>query len=196
MADSNVTAVKAEVIDGSSPRSGASGPKRRRVSWSMLLSGVLFLILGIVCWAWPNLALETIALILGIGFLVAGVGAVADYVLARGFFSAWLLVDGILDVILGIIFIVNPLVSAWALAWLVAIAIIVSGIMQLFSCWRLRHDMSATWWLSLITGVITIVLGILMLAVPSTLALWLSIFAIVYGVGLVVFAFKVPKLFD
>ena len=56
--------------------------------------------------------------------------------------------------------------------------------------------MSATWWLSLITGVITIVLGILMLAVPSTLALWLSIFAIVYGVGLVVFAFKVPKLFD
>ena len=123
-------------------------------------------------------------------------GTVADYVLARGFFSAWLLVDGILDVILGIIFIVNPLVSAWALAWLVAIAIIVSGIMQLFSCWRLRHDMSATWWLSLITGVITIVLGILMLAVPSTLALWLSIFAIVYGVGLVVFAFKVPKLFD
>ena len=196
MADSNVTTVKAEVIDGSSPRSGASGPKRRRVSWSMLLSGVLFLILGIVCWAWPNLALETIALILGVGFLVAGVGTVADYVLARGFFSAWLLVDGILDVILGIIFIVNPLVSAWALAWLVAIAIIVSGIMQLFSCWRLRHDMSATWWLSLITGVITIVLGILMLAVPSTLALWLSIFAIVYGVGLVVFAFKAPKLFD
>ena len=133
MADSNVTTVKAEVIDGSSPRSGASGPKRRRVSWSMLLSGVLFLILGIVCWVWPNLALETIALILGIGFLVAGVGTVADYVLARGFFSAWLLVDGILDVILGIIFIVNPLVSAWALAWLVAIAIIVSGIMQLFS---------------------------------------------------------------
>ncbi len=196
MADTNVTTVKAEVIDDSTGRTGGRTPKRRRVSWSMLLSGILFLILGILCWVWPNLALETIALILGIGFLVAGIGTIADYVLSRGFFSAWLLVDGILDVILGIIFIVNPLVSAWALAWLVAIAIIVSGIMQLVSCWRMRRDMSGTWWLSLITGVITIVLGILMLAVPSTLALWLSIFAIVYGVGLVVFAFKVPKLFD
>ena len=192
MADSNVTTVDAQVVD----EAPARPPKPRRFSWAMLLSGVLFLILGIVCWVWPNLALETIALVLGIGFLVAGVATIADYVMARGFFSGWLLADGILDIVLGVIFVVNPLVSAWALAWLVAVAIIVSGLMQLVSCWRLRRAMDLAWWLSLVTGVITIVLGILMLAVPSTLALWLSIFAIVYGVGLVVFAFKVPRLFD
>ena len=188
MSDNTVTPVEAEIVEDSGPNAS------KKLSWSMLLAGAMFVILGIVCWVWPNLALATIAIILGIGFLVAGVANIVDYAVGRGIFSIWLLVNGIFDVILGLIFVMNPLVSAWALTWLVGVVIIVSGVMQLISCWRLRGTMNAAWWISLLTGVITVLLGILMLAVPATLSLWISIFAIIYGVGLCVFAFRMPRL--
>lgn len=191
MADATSKTVEAEVID---TRSDALSARRKKLSWSMLFAGALFVILGIVCWVWPNLALVTIAVILGVGFLVAGAANIVDYALGHGVFSVWLLVNGIFDVILGLIFVLNPLVSAWALTWLAGVVIIVSGIMQLLTCWRLRKDMSPTWWISLLTGLITIILGVLMVAVPATLSLWISIFAIVYGVGLCIFAFRMPKL--
>lgn len=191
MADVTGRSVDAEVVD---TQTRTLSPKPKRLSWSMLFAGVLFVILGIVCWVWPNLALATVAMILGVGFLVAGVANIVDYALGHGIFSIWLLVNGIFDVILGLIFVLNPLVSAWALTWIAGIVIIVSGIMQLVSCWRLRHDMVPAWWLSLLTGLVTIILGILMMAVPATLSVWISIFAIVYGVGLCVFAFRMPKL--
>lgn len=194
MAQDAVTVVDATVVDGPNQRAGAREKKPKKVSWSMLCAGVLFIILGVVCWVWPNLALESIAIVLGVGFLVGGVASVIDYALGHGVFSIWLLVDGILNVILGLIFILDPLVSAWALTWLAGIVIVVSGIMQLVSCWRMRQSMGPVWWLSLLTGVVTIILGVLMLAVPATLSLWISIFAIVYGVGLCVFAFRMPKL--
>ena len=67
--------------------------------------------------------------------------------------------------------------------------------MQLTSCWKLRKAGSSSWVFALISGIATIVLGILVLAYPALIVYYLAVFALVYGIVLIVAAFRVNKIF-
>lgn len=169
----------------------------KKAKWSLVGQGVILLLMGIICLLWPGVALVTVTTMVGIGFLISGIASIAGFATLGAFslFPGWTLFGGIVNVLLGILFLLHPLASAYTLLWLIAVLILVGGVMQLTSCWKLRKAGSSSWVFALISGIATIVLGILVLAYPALIVYYLAVFALVYGIVLIVAAFRVNKIF-
>jgi uncharacterized membrane protein HdeD (DUF308 family) len=191
--------VKVEVIDEGGNGSGsARGKKKRKVAWGLLVGGILLVALGLACIVWPGQSLNVIGMLVGIGFLISGAISIAEFFATGGLalFTGWILLDGIICALLGVLFMMEPMFSGAAMAWLLAIFVIAAGCMLIASAMRI-HAMfeKSSWWALLILGILTVIVGILFFPFPQTMSLFLGLFAIVYGVLLCVLAFDVPKIF-
>lgn len=184
--------VHVEVIDDN-----RKNDSLKKAKWSLVGQGVILLVLGVICLVWPGIALATVTTMVGIGFLISGIASIAGFAALGAFslFPGWALLDGVVNVLLGILFLMHPLASAYTLLWLIATLILVGGVMQLVSCWRLRKAGNSSWGFVLFGGVLTVILGILVLSYPALVVYYLAFFAILYGIILIVAAFKVRKIF-
>ena len=74
-----------------------------KVKWSLIGQGAILLTLGIICLAWPGIALVTVATMVGIGFLISGIASIAGFATWGAFslFPGWTLAGGIVNVLLG-----------------------------------------------------------------------------------------------
>ena len=115
---------------------------KKKWDWSLILAGILLLACGLLCCFAPNLTLATIAMIAGVGFLLSGVLGIVFYVRFRSMMSVsgWSLAYAILDVLIGLMFVLHPLVGGAAISWLVALCFLVFGLFSLlvavFVLWR------------------------------------------------------------
>lgn len=164
--------------------------------WFIAL-GVLMVLFGIICLAWPGASLLTVAILVGIGFLMTGITAMATYfdlnrLIPVG--GGWTLMGGVLDILLGVLFLVQPSVGALTISLLGGIALIVFGIMDGVASWRLREVTgTGACVLGIIAAVLTVILGILMLAMPELFIIYLGCVAIVRGIEVIVMAFQVSS---
>lgn len=99
-----------------------------------------------------------------------------DHDLARAWPS--ILVGGIIGIVLGVVLILNPITTALALAWLIAIALVIGGVAELIGAGRQQVR-----WPGYLTGAIWIVTGILAIAWPGVTLLAL---AWITGIGFII----------
>ena len=103
---------------------------------------------------------------------------------------------GIVGIAAGIFTFVQPAVTAVALLILIAAWAIVNGVFEIAAAIRLRKEIENEW-LLILSGVLSVVFGIFMIANPGAGAmavLWLiGVFAVAYGVLLVLLSFKLKK---
>lgn len=168
--------------------------KSRHYKWWFVGLGVLVTLLGVACLVWPAPALVAVAVVVGVCFLLAGITSIATYFDLSAFMpmGGWSLVGGIVDVLIGIMFLVQPAVGGVAVAWLAGVVVIAGGIMDAASSMRLREFTgTSACVLGVVGAAITVVFGILMLAMPALFIVYLGCMAVVRGVLLIVMAFKV-----
>lgn len=172
--------------------------KSKHYKWWFVALGVIITLLGIACLMWPRIALIAVAIIAGIGFIAAGISEIAAYFDMHGFVRAmngWALVGGIVDVLLGVMFLMNPLIGGITVAWIVGILVIAGAIMDGVACWRARGlTGNAGCALGIISAVLMGIFGILMMAMPSLFIIYLGCMLIVRGLTLVIASFKVSSL--
>lgn len=171
-------------------------------TWGVLLFlGLLSIVIGIVIMAWPGKTVVVVAVILAIWLVISGI-----FEIIRGFgrglsggMRALLFIGGVLSLILGLFafrgFVVedSPIDAVWLLALFVGINFIFSGISQLFTAGEVKEGRG---W-NIFGGIVSLLLGIIILVVPSDLALlaWVfGIFVVISGIMLVVSAFRVKSL--
>ncbi|AKU90809.1 HdeD family acid-resistance protein [Vulgatibacter incomptus] len=159
---------------------------------AITVRGVLAIAFGILEIVWPRMTLRVLVGILaawifanGILALVAGIGAAKRH--GR---SAYLIFEGILGMVAGVVVFVLPMVTAYAVVFVVGIWAVIAGFFQLAAALALRHHVTGEWLLGL-SGVASIVLGILLFTHPSAGAValgWLiAAYALVFGALLVAF---------
>lgn len=159
-----------------------AGMERIRHNWSwFLILGILQIVLGILAIVFSGMATLSLILILGWFLLISGVASVISAFYARqwsGFFL--LLFGGIVDIVLGCVFIGRPLASALSLTLLLATFFIVSGIFRLIGAftWHLPH-----WGWEALGDIVTVALGVLLWRQWPTSAVWFLGFAI--GIDLI-----------
>ncbi len=169
-----------------------------RAWWLVLLRGIAAIIFGVLAWAWPGATLVTLVLFWGAYALVDGVAALwAGWQAKDDGKPLWQVVlIGVLGIAAGIVTFLAPGVTAIALLLLIAGWAIVNGLLQVAAAIRLRKEI-ANEWLLILSGALSIVFGVLMVANPGAGALavlWLiGAFAVVYGALLVAFAFRLRK---
>ena len=170
-----------------------------RAWWLVLLRGVAAIAFGLLAWAWPGATLITVALFWGAYALVDGVAALVGGWQAKSDAGRpmWQVVlIGLLGVAAGIFTFVSPGITAFALLMLMAVWAIANGVFQISAAIRLRKEI-ANEWLLILSGALSVVFGGLMILNPGAGAmavLWLiGVFAVAYGVLLVILSFKLRK---
>jgi uncharacterized membrane protein HdeD (DUF308 family) len=168
-----------------SPRSfdDASGlePLRAKSGWIIAL-GVVYIIAGIIALGSVVLATVATVFVVGIMMVIAGVAEVinAFQIKTWGKFLLWVLL-GALYIVAGFITFENPLLAAAILTLFLGIALIASGIMRIILAFSMQAVMPWIW--VLLSGVITLLLGLVIVAHWPVSSLY--ILGIFLGVDLV-----------
>jgi uncharacterized membrane protein HdeD (DUF308 family) len=109
-----------------------------RTLWAIL--GILSLLLGFYSLRHIVITLLSLGLLLGIFWLVDGIGLIVSAVEHRGMPGRGLsLLSGVLGAIAGLILLVWPSISLLTLAWLVGLWLIILGVTQVGMAMQLRR---------------------------------------------------------
>lgn len=164
----------------------AMAPLRAKSGWIVAL-GVVYLLAGFVALGSVVLATVASVLIVGVMMVVAGVVEVfsAFQIKSWGKFLLWVLL-GVLYIIAGFVTFRNPLLAAALLTLILGASLLASGVMRIILAFSMKQE--APWIWVLVSGVITLLLGLLILAhwpVSSLyiLGLFLGIDLIMAGAG-------------
>ncbi|GCE49377.1 uncharacterized membrane protein HdeD (DUF308 family) [Thermosporothrix hazakensis] len=167
----------------------------RQERWWVALRGIIAILFGILAIVWPGMALFVLVYLFAAYALVDGIFAVTSSFQARSYFRHWwiVLIEGIAGIIFGILTFIWPGISFIVLLTLVGGWAIVTGILEIIAAIELSRAITGEW-LLLLTGVLSILLGVLLFARPvaSLLAIaWMiGIYAILFGILLLVRAFQ------
>lgn len=163
--------------------------------WVMALRGILALLLGLVAFAAPGAALTVLVSFFGAYALVDGVFALMAAARWGHADERWwlLLLEGIVGVGVGVFVFAHPAATALALITLVGIWAVVTGLVEIAAAIRLRRLITGEWFLG-VSGALSILFGIALLAVPGAgLLVWiyvLGVYALLYGGSMLALAFR------
>jgi uncharacterized membrane protein HdeD (DUF308 family) len=114
------------------------------VIWRLLV-GVAYVFFGLYLIMHPALGVATLTLLLASLFLVEGILNIVSFFRVRSLQgSSWLLIDGIITLILGLMIYTQwPSSSAWAIGTLVGVSLIVSGVSGVMLSFAVRKAVGA-----------------------------------------------------
>lgn len=165
--------------------------------WSYLLRGLLAIALGIVLLLWPAATVGVVTLFVGILAIVDGLFelGMAITMASRKEKVGIVVLKGAVSVLIGILLIAKTGFTLTLLVVILAIWAIVSGFVELIAAFEMP-PMSGRSLLG-IFGVISIIIGILLIALPLetvyAIIVVLSIFLILGGLLRFIFSFSVRK---
>lgn len=159
-------------------------------NWSLILGGLLILIAGAVCVFYPGISVVTIAMVVGCALIAAGIFDFIVYFRLKGTsaHSGWTIVNAILDIVLGVLFLLNPVIAAEVITLFAGAMLICYGVFAMAMSISLRKT-TDRWWLMLINGLLSILCGILMFVSPAFFAIYLGAFLMVRGATMMSFGF-------
>lgn len=170
-----------------------------RYWWIIALRGVMAILFGIIAISQPTITLVALVWLWGAYALVDGVFTIFASVRAAGQGRRWgmLLLEGICGIAAGIIAFAWTGVTALALLYLIAAWAIVTGIFEIAAAIGLRKIIEGEWLLGL-SGVLSIVLGVLLIAnlaagLVATVSM-VGAYAILFGITMLALALRVKSL--
>lgn len=167
-----------------------------RYWWLLALRGVAAILFGILAFIWPQLTLEVLIILFGVYVLIDGASNIVTGFSQRESNDRWwvMLLEGLVGILAGILTLVYPGMSAFILLYFIAAWAILTGVLEIVAAIRLRKEITGEWALAL-SGVASIIFGILLFLFPGTGALavvWIiGSYAILFGALLIYLAFKV-----
>lgn len=122
--------------------------------WMLALRGVLAILFGLVALLLPGMALLGFIYVFAAYAIIDGLVAVLVSIRERGSLSrwGWVLAEGLLSVVAGLVAVVYPGLTALVLLYVVAAWAIVTGMTELVAAFTLREPVSREWALGLAGG--------------------------------------------
>jgi uncharacterized membrane protein HdeD (DUF308 family) len=171
-------------------------PLRAKSGWIVAL-GVVYLVTGYIALGSVVLATFASVVVVGVMMIIAGVAEVfsAFQIKSWGKFLFWVLL-GVLYIVAGFVTFENPLLAAAVLTLILGASLVASGIMRIILAFSMKRETPWVW--VVLSGVITLLLGLLILAhwpVSSLyiLGLFLGIDLIMAGVGWIALGFGLRR---
>ena len=168
-------------------------------NWRALaLRGLVALLFGLVVLFWPNLVLTALAVLFGIYALVDGVITFVPALRSsdRGAQRSLPLAEGAVGIILGLVAILWPGLAANGSVYVIAGWAVVTGVLKILTAILLRAEVENGWLLAG-SGALSALFGILLAVLAGSdvpfLAPLVGIFAVVVGLALIVFAFRLRE---
>jgi uncharacterized membrane protein HdeD (DUF308 family) len=167
--------------------------------WALALRGVAAVLFGVLAFAWPGITLGALVILYGAYAMVDGVFAVVAALSGRTQGMPWwaMLLEGLAGIAIGIMTFAWPAITALVLLYLIAAWALVTGVFEIVAAVRLRKEVRGEWLLAL-SGVLSIIFGVALVANPGAGALaivWLiGAYSLVFGALLITLAFRLRAL--
>jgi uncharacterized membrane protein HdeD (DUF308 family) len=170
-----------------------------RRAWPLVAArGAFAVLFGILTLVWPGVTVLALAIVFGVYALFDGISAIVQaFRPGDGAQRAAYGLLGVLGVIAGVLALVWPGTTVLVLATLVGAWAVVTGIAEIVAAVRLRKQITGEAFL-IVAGALSVVAGVLVLVHPIAgvlgIAVLIGIYAVLYGVMLVVLAFRLRGL--
>ncbi|HEU0179698.1 MAG TPA: HdeD family acid-resistance protein [Blastocatellia bacterium] len=167
--------------------------------WAIALRGLVAVLFGIATFMWPGIALSVLAPLFGVYAMINGIFAVIEAFRRDVSQERWrpLLFEGAVSIVIGVMTFAWPGLTVRGLLFLIAFWAIMTGVFEIITAIRLRHEIRGEWMMALI-AILSMAFGLLLLAFPVTgaLSVILLIRAFVFAIGalMIALAFKLRSL--
>ncbi len=162
--------------------------------WAIAIRGALGILFGLVALFLPGATMLSLVLLFAAYAFVDGIFGIVSAVRAAREGQRWglLVLEGLVNIGTAAIAVLWPGITVIAFVLLIAAWAILSGALMLGAAFRLESG-DGRWWLVL-GGLVSLIYGALLVAAPMigavVLTWWLGAYALVFGVALIVLAFK------
>ena len=166
----------------------------QRSWWVIVLRGISAIVLALLILLWPSRTVLVLIVLFGIYTLVDGFLTLISAARHKssGRQRWWLLFEGFMGVIAGILTLVIPGISAQFILILLALWAITTGVAEIRNAVHLRREIDGEWLLGL-GGVTSVLFGLLLLVSggePLIVVVLLSGYALIFGVLLLALAIR------
>jgi uncharacterized membrane protein HdeD (DUF308 family) len=171
-----------------------------RAWWSFVLRGLLAVVVGVIFLLFPQLGLQALILAFAAWMIVDGGTELIGAWRMRGQKQWWVdILEGVAGIVVGVIAVVIPGLTALALLFLVAAWAIVTGVLEIVAAIRLREHISNELWLGL-AGLLSVLFGLYLVLFPGAgmlSLLWLAgFFAILFGATLLLLGWRLRGIYE
>jgi uncharacterized membrane protein HdeD (DUF308 family) len=163
--------------------------------WVPALRGVIAIAFGVLALMWPGLTLLALVSLFAAYALLTGAISVFGAVRNRKSDDEWwlLLLLGMVGIGAGVVALIHPGLTTLVLVLLIGANALVTGVLDIAAAIRLRRAMRGEW-LLVLSGITSIVFGVLVFLFPAAGALalvWMiSLYALITGVLLLAVSFR------
>ena len=167
-----------------------------------IVSGIIMIAAGAFCFINPGQTFMTMAFVIGTVMALCGIIHELAYVIGRtphgkGDNNGWILIDALLTLLLGILVLFNQLTVDMAIPMVFGMWVLVSGLLRLEAASRIdRQRKPGNFKAALITGVITVVMGLLGFINPFvtyvSIIPILGFFMLIQGINSIELGFNMP----
>ena len=168
--------------------------------WAFVFRGIAAVLFGILALAMPGAAMLSLVLVFAAYAIVDGIFAIIAAVRAAKAHERWgiLVLEGIVNILAAVTAIAWPGLTVLVFVTLIAVWALVTGGLLLAAGFKMDAD-HGRWWM-ILGAVASILLGFSLLAAPLigavVLTTWIAAYAIVFGVAMLVLAFRLKAKFD
>ncbi len=164
--------------------------------WVLAVMGIASIVFGALAVVWPGPTLQALVYLFGAFVAVSGILAlVATYQAAKVHEPWWpALFIAIADLVAAVVVFTYPGLTTTVLVYCVALWAICVGVVEMFA------SLVTARFLWLVAGLLALALGFVLLANPQlgglALMITVGIFAIVWGIVLVIDAIRAPRVME
>ena len=169
--------------------------------WMYLIIGILAFILGVFMLTNPAITYEMMTLLLGLALMVFGIIELFVGLFSRNIFvtRAAVLIGAILNIVLGILLAANPGIAALTLPLILGMWMLYQSFMMISYAGDLKGFKVKGYGLTLFCGIVLLILALLILLRPMTVgiftvAIYISLSFIIYGLSEIVSAFRLKSI--
>ena len=162
--------------------------------WAIAIRGVCGIVFGLIALFLPGATILTLVLFFSAYMLVDGIFGVVAAVRAASHHQRWglLVLEGVLNIAVGVIAFIWPGLTAVTFVLLIAAWAIVTGVLEIVAALRLNPEYGR-WWL-ILSGAASVIFGVLLVVAPLAgvivVTWWIGAFALIFGIMLLVLAFR------
>ena len=172
----------------------------KKMRWTLGLHGLVSAALGVMILAWPGISVYALTIVFGAYALATGIVEFGTAFTSQGKEErGWLILRGLLGITIGVLVFAWPGISSLALLYVIGVYAVALGILAIAASFELPLDGRDTA-LMILTGLVSIVFGIVIFAKPGAGALTvlalIAAFALVTGVSELVVAIGGEKLLE
>jgi uncharacterized membrane protein HdeD (DUF308 family) len=164
----------------------------------LIVRGIVGVLVGVIAFLWPGITIAALVVLFGAYAIVDGITNLVLGFSRTGAHGRWAhVLQGAVGIAAGVLTFMWPAITGLALIWFIAAWAIVTGAFEIAAAIRLRRVITGEWMLVL-SGIVSILFGVLVFAFPLAGAVGISwilgVYAMTAGIILISLGVRLRRL--